>query len=248
MSEQADGLCVSVETQRVSISQLWERLKTFFLLPDGIYHHLPPVVWYLNGFHSGCGSVCAVVFFSLSHHKRKRALSPYWFRCLGQTQCVPNELWQHVYHTTPHSASHPRCLQNQQTALLSPPTLLNQNRPHSSHSPAAWCKTRTHTHTKFTGRNYRMQSHRESEIKKEIKTTYHSGHRDEVGVDGDDAELDFRETEKKRKDNTIIIINSLCKNRTCDMCRKVSCSQPGSPRRAGIREREICCLCCDQLP
>lgn len=74
--------------------------------------------------------------FSLSTQPQK-ALSSYWFRCLGHMQCVPNELWQHVYHTTPHSALHPRCLQNQQTALPSPPTLLNQNRPRSADSPTA---------------------------------------------------------------------------------------------------------------
>lgn len=46
-----------------------------------------------------------------------------------------------------------------------------------------------------------MQSHDGTGFQKTNKQikTYHSGHRDEVGIHGDDAELDFKEKEKEKE-------------------------------------------------
>lgn len=150
-------------------------------ITDGIYHFHHVI--HLNRFDVDCVQLHPLI-------TSEKALSLYWFRCLGQMQCVPNELWQHVYHTTPHSDSHPRCLQNQQTALLSPPTPLNQNRPRSTDSLTALRKSQQIK--KFISWNdcthYPLSS--DSDTHEEVKT-YHSSYWDEISIHRDNPELDY---------------------------------------------------------
>lgn len=116
-----------------------------------------------------------------------------------------NELWQHVYHTSPHGVSHPHSLQDQQTIPL-PRRWLKQNRPRS-HTACY----KSHQFIKF------------ADVKDpKCLKTYHSVYRNEVGIHGDDPEVDFK---RKKTQHSILIITwgqseNTANEGTTSLCRK----------------------------
>lgn len=99
-----------------------------------------------------------------------------WVKC----KCVPNELRRRLYHTTPHCTSHPRRLPKSTNSLFAkPPTPLNRNRPGSS--------------LRLLGGGGTLQKFRGG-ISDERRRgeTYHLVHGHEVGIQGDDSEVNLK--------------------------------------------------------